>query len=165
MLTCHELLGFMSPELATEIISTTFEGDKELYKATLNSVAEARKVRTIFLQRQPKEKRNQTILQTLARPNMEMVAGSLLRGWLVKSHQSMLENFLTALGIEHNEGMVEELPESVETEKLKAAVEKILEDNTPETVAVYLHTFNSMNDTRWENLDEILGEDERLQVA
>ena len=53
----------------------------------------------------------------------------------------------------------------METEKLKAAVEKILEDNTPETVAVYLHTFNSMNDTRWENLDEILGEDERLQVA
>ncbi len=165
MLNCHELLGFMSPGLATEIIASTFEGDKDLYKATLNSVAEARKVRLVFLQRQPKEKRNQTILQTLSRPNMEMVAGSLLRGWLVKSHQSMLENFLTALGIEHNEGMVEELPESVETDKLKAAVEKILEDNGAETVAVYLHAFNSMNDTRWENLDEILDSDERLQIA
>lgn len=158
-------MGFMSPELATEIVSSTFENDRELYTATLTSVAEARKVRSIFLQRQPRDKRDRTVVQTLARPNMEMVAGALLRGWLIKNHQSLLETFLTALGIEHKEGMVEELPEQVDDDKVKAAVEKILENNAPEVVAVYLHAFNSMNDTRWENLDTILETDERLQLA
>ena len=165
MLNCHELMGFMSPELAADIVSSTFENDRELYKATLTSVAEARKVRSIFLQRQPRDKRDRTVVQTLSRPNMEMVAGALLRGWLIKNHQGLLETFLTSLGIEHKEGMVEDLPDQVDDEKVKDAVEKILENNTPEVVAVYLHAFNSMNDTRWENLDEILASDERLQLA
>lgn len=158
-------MGFMSPELAKEIVSSTFENDRELYKATLTSVAEARKVRSIFLQRQPRDKRDRTVVQTLARPSMEMVAGALLRGWLIKTHQSLLETFLTALGIEHKDGLVEDLPEQVDDDKVQAAVEKILENNTPEVVAVYLHTFNSMNDTRWENLDKILESDARLQLA
>jgi len=45
MLTSHELLGFMSPNLATEILAYAFESDKPLYKATLQAVAEARKLR------------------------------------------------------------------------------------------------------------------------
>ena len=117
------------------------------------------------MQRQPREKRDRTVVQTLARPNMEMVAGALLRGWLIKNHQDLLETFLTSLSIDHKEGMVEDLPDQVDDDKVKTAVEKILENNTPEVVAVYLHAFNSMNDTRWENLDEILASDERLQLA
>ena len=57
------------------------------------------------------------------------------------------------------------LPDTVSDEAVKAAVEKILADNKPEVVAIYLHAFNSMNDTRWENLDAILESDERLQLA
>ena len=35
MLTSHELLGFMSPALALEILTYAHETDKPLYRATL----------------------------------------------------------------------------------------------------------------------------------
>ena len=54
MLTSHELFGFMSPALANDIITFTFENEKPTYRATLNAVAESRHVRGVFLERQPK---------------------------------------------------------------------------------------------------------------
>ena len=44
MLTSHELIGFMSPALANDILNFTFESDKPAYKATMAAVAETRKV-------------------------------------------------------------------------------------------------------------------------
>ena len=43
MLTSNELFGFMSPALALEILTYTYENDKPLYRATLGAVADARK--------------------------------------------------------------------------------------------------------------------------
>lgn len=164
MLSFNELMEFMSPDLAEDIIATILEEDRELYKVTVKAIAEARKVRPVFLQRQPKPKRHQIMLQALSKPNMDMVSGNLLRGWLIKKHSDLLGNFLDALEIEHKDGMVEDLPKAVEDGKLKDAVDKILETHPREVVAVYLHTFNSMNDEdRWKNLDELLDHDERLQ--
>jgi hypothetical protein len=54
MLTSHELFGFMSPTLAGEILAFTFESEKPTYRATLNAVAEVRRLRPVFLERQPK---------------------------------------------------------------------------------------------------------------
>lgn len=153
----------MSPDLANDIITCVFDDDKDLYKATVNAIADARKVRPIFLQRQPKDKRHQMMLQSLAKPNMDLVTGNLLRGWLIKRHTPLLCDFLDALGIEHKDGMVEDLPETMEADKVTAAVSVILEKYPAQVVAVYLHTFNSMNDTRWTAIDDLLDNDERLQ--
>src|ERR1035441_4307212 len=40
MLSSHELLGFMSPALANDILSFIFESDKPAYKATLAARSE-----------------------------------------------------------------------------------------------------------------------------
>ena len=97
MLNAHELLGFMSPSLATDIIAYAYEADKPLYRVTVNAVAEARKVRPVFLERQPRSERHATMLTTLTRPSMELVAGNLIRTWLVKKQKAMLVDFLNAL--------------------------------------------------------------------
>jgi hypothetical protein len=65
MLTSHELFGFMSPNLADEIITFTFESDKPVYRATLNAVAQARHLRPVFLERQPKTQRHAAMIATL----------------------------------------------------------------------------------------------------
>lgn len=49
MLASHELLGFMSPALAAEILAFVFETEKPTYRATLSAVAEARHLRPVFL--------------------------------------------------------------------------------------------------------------------
>lgn len=165
MLTSHELVGFMSPPLAADLLAFTFESDKPLYRATMTAVAEARRVRPIFLERQPKPQRNELMLQTLTRPSMETAAATLLRGWLMKKHVQLLKDFLDGMGIEHKDGVVDDLPKTMEDDKLKVAIEKVLGSHSAEVVAVYLHAFNSMNDTRWENLDKLLQEDPRLQVG
>jgi hypothetical protein len=167
MLTSHELLGFMSPALATEILLYAFESEKPTYRATLKAVAEARHVRPVFLERQEKSHRHAAMISTLSRPALDAVAGNLVRTWLVKKYKGMLVDFLTALGIQHSEGVVEDkdLPAVMDDPKLKAAVDGLLAKYPPEAVAVYLHAFNDMNEANWTNLKQLLETDGRLQLG
>ena len=75
----------------------------------------------------------------------------------------MLIVFLGKLGIEHKDGMVDDLPESISDEALNAAVDLLIEKYDQELVAIYLTAFNASNENRWGNLDTLLAEDERLQ--
>ena len=165
MLTSHELLGFMSPSLALEILTCVHESDKPAYRATLSAVAEARKVRPVFLERQPRAQRHAAMLATLTRPALEMVAGNLIRTWLLKKYTPMLADFLNALGIPHNEGVVEDLPKTMDDAKVRAGVDALLAKYPPEAVSVYLHAFNGMNETEWPGLKIMLDSDPRLQLG
>jgi hypothetical protein len=165
MLTSHELLGFKSPALATDILQFTFESDKPAYKATVAAVAQAKHVRPVFLERQPRETRHVTMLAMLIKPLLDAAAAALLRAWLVKKHKAMLMDFLNALEIPNEEGVVEDLPAGVDDAKLKAAVEVILGKYPPEVVAVYLNAFNDMNTANWPNLKAMLENDARLQLG
>jgi hypothetical protein len=165
MLTSHELFGFMSPNLANEIIAFTFESDKPVYRAALNAVAEARHLRPVFLERQPKTQRHAAMVATLARPALDLAAGSLIRTWLLKKHKAMLVDFLNALEIKNEEGVVENLPAGMDDAKLKSAIETLLAKYPPEAVAVYLNAFNDMNEANWANLKSVLESEPRLQLG
>src|SRR5206468_3431870 len=97
MLTAHEILGFMSPGLAVEILEQTHNSDKALYRSALAAVAEARKVRPVFLERKSRADRHKEMVETLSKPRMEMTALAVLQGWLLKSQTAMLSDFLNAL--------------------------------------------------------------------
>jgi hypothetical protein len=155
----------MSPALATDILQFTFESDKPAYKATVAAVAQAKHVRPVFLERQPRETRHVTMLAMLTKPLLDAAAAALLRAWLVKKHKAMLMDFLNALEIPNEEGVVEDLPAGVDDAKLKAAVEVILGKYPPEVVAVYLNAFNDMNTANWPNLKAMLENDARLQLG
>jgi len=72
---------------------------------------------------------------------------------------------LNALEIKNEEGVVEDLPASVEDAKLKGAVETLVAKYPHEAVAVYLNAFNDMNQAHWANLKTILESDTRLQLG
>ena len=74
MLTSHELFGFMSPALADEILNFVHESDRPTYKSTLNAVAQARHVRPVFLERQPRVQRQAAMISTLSKPALEEMA-------------------------------------------------------------------------------------------
>lgn len=165
ILTSHEMLGFMAPELAQEILENLFQNDKELYRATMASVAEARKVRAIFLERKPRAERNAAMISTLSRASMEPVAANLIRGWLMKKHLPMVSQFLDELGVKHEKGVIEDLPEKMEDARIDTAVEKLLSSYPPQVVAIYLQAFYSMNEANWPHLKKTLETDPRLQIA
>ena len=163
MLTFHELIGFMSPKMANRILEDTQANNREVYRALVASMAQAQKMRPVFIGRQPKERRHKSFVQMLSRAGSEEHAGNLIRGWLFKEHKDVLTGFLGKLGIEHEEGMVDDLPESISDDALNAAVDLKIEKYDREKVAVYLTAFNASHENRWGNLDALLAEDERLQ--
>ena len=163
MLTFHELIGFMSPKMANQILEDTQANNREVYRALVAAMAEAQKMRPVFIGRQPKERRHKNFVQMLSRIGAEEHAGNLIRGWLFKEHKDVLTDFLGKLGIEHEEGMVDDLPDSIDDAKLNEAVDLLLEKHDQELVAVYLTAFNASNENRWDNLDTLLADDERLQ--
>jgi hypothetical protein len=165
MLTSHELFGFMSPALANEILNFAYEIDKSAYKQTLTGVAQALHVRPVYLERQPRPQRHASMAQILSRPGMDATAGILLRTWLVKKHKAMLTDYLNALEIKNEEGVVDDIPKSMDDAKLKAAVETLLTKYPHEAVAIYLNAFNDMNEANWSNLKTILESDSRLQLG
>lgn len=165
MLTSHELMGFMSPGLANEILNFTYESDKPTYKATMNGVAQALRVRPVYLERQPRPQRHASMAQVLSKPGMDAAAGTLLRAWLLQKHKPMLKDFLNALEIKNEEGVVDNLPDSVDDAKLKSAIDMILSKHPHEAVAVYLNAFNEMNEANWANLKQMLESDSRLQLG
>ena len=163
MLSFHELIGFMSPKMANRILEDTQANNREVYRALVASMAQAQKMRPVFIGRQPKERRHKSFVQMLSRAGSEEHAGNLIRGWLFKEHKNVLTDFLGKLGIEHKEGMVDDLPESISDDVLNAAVDLLIEKYERELVAVYLTAFNASNENRWGNLDTLLADDERLQ--
>lgn len=165
MMTLNEIIGFISPELANEILDDVFQEDKPLYKAISAETAGALKLRPVFFEQKPRRERNKIILDLLTRPRMQNTAATLLRGWLVKTESAMLGDFLDTLGVPHKSGVVEDFPKTVETDKLNAAVDKLLEKYPQEKVLVYLNSFSAMNDAPWESLTKRLQEDKRLQLV
>lgn len=153
----------MSPALSNQILEDTYAGERELYKATLTAVATARKVRPLFLERQPRAERHTTMVAALGKPAQELIAANLIRGWLLKKQNPLLCDFLDALGITHKQGAVDDLPETMDDAKLTAAVEQLLAKHPKENAIVYLHAFNGMNDQAWKNLNDMLQNDPRLQ--
>ena len=165
MMTLNELIGFMSPELANEILEDTYAQDKPLYKSISAVVAAALKLRPAFFEQKARKERNKIILDMLTRPRMQASAATLLRGWLVKSEAPMLSDFLDTLGIPHKGGVVEDFPEIIDETKLNQAVDKLLSNHPQEKVLLYLNSFNAMNDAPWESLTKRLQDDKRLQLA
>ena len=155
----------MSPALATDILSFIFESDKPAYKATLAAVAQAKHVRPVFLERQPREARHALMLAALTKPQLDGAAAAFIRAWLVKKHMAILAEFMNALEIPNENGVVEDLPAAVDDAKLKAAVEILLGKYPHETVSVYLNAFNDMNTANWPNLKTLLETDTRLQLG
>jgi len=163
-MTSHELFAAIPAPLAAEILEFSHLNEKKLYRAALDAVAQARKVRPVFLERQPPAERYAAMTASLGRPAMAMAADSLLRHWLLKKHTALLVDFLDALNIKHEQGVVEELPKSVDDAALKTAVDSLLARHPDEAVAIYLHAFNSMNAESWTNLDALLQAEPRLKL-
>jgi hypothetical protein len=164
MLKSNELFGFMSPALAREILAFAHESDKPLYRVSLGAVAQARKLRPVFVERQPRTQQHDMMLSTLTRPALEPAAANLIRSWLLKKHNAILVDFLDALAIAHKEGVVDELPDTMDEAKLRTAVDALLAKHPPEIVAVYLQAFQQMNEVEWPALKAMLDGDERLQL-
>jgi hypothetical protein len=164
-MAAQRLFGALSPALASEILEFTFANDKPLYRATLEAVAQSRKLRPVFLERQPRAERHAAVISALGRPTLGLAGDTLIRNWLVKQQTALLTDFLDALNIPHEKGVLQDVPPSVEDAALQSAIEGLLARHPREIVALYLHAFQQMNEGGWANLDAHLQTDPRLKLG
>jgi hypothetical protein len=164
-MTASELLAGISPTLAQRILEEVHATDKDLYRVALAAVAQAKKVRPVFLERQPRAERHRAMITILTRPEFSTIAGNVISGWLVKNQSVLLIDFLDALKISHKKGVVENLPEKVDDTDLNNAVGLLLGKHPPEIVALYLRAFHDMNEANWPNLQKLLADDPRLKLG
>ncbi len=161
----HEIFALLTPSRTEEIFSYLLANDKQLYKASIDSLAQQRKLRAVFVTRKPPAERHAWLREALSKKQSGAISAHLLQTWLVGAHSALLCDFLDALGIAHEEnGTVDALPPPPEKEALRKAIDTVLEKHDREMTAIYLHSFQALDDTGWSVLDELLNEDERLRL-
>ena len=165
-MTPHEIFASISRDRAFAIFSFFLEKEKPLYKATIESLAKQRKLRPVFLERKPRLERHQWMMEALGKKINEGLAAQLLQIWLVSQQTKLLCEFLDSLGIAHDEnGTVESIPADPGSEAVQKAVDQVLANHDQETVAIYLHAFQALDEEGWPTLATMLAADPRLQLA
>ncbi len=164
-MTAPQIFSAISPSLGSQILEDLYSSDRKVYKLALNAAAQAKKLRPVFLERQARPERHRVIVSALSRPDQALVAGNLLSGWLVQHQVALLTDFLNALGITHEKGVVQDLPETVEDAKIDATLEQLLARYPAEVVSVYLNAFYTMNEANWPHLELVLKTDPRLTLG
>lgn len=162
----NQIFQETSPELAIEILTAVREEDRNVYKATLASLAGQKKLRPVFVQRKPVDQQMRWMHGTLKLKSCSEIGEQLLQMWLLTCHSDMLVQFLDDLRIEHDgKGAVNELPESLDRDRLAKAVDHLFKRFPQAEISIYLRLFQMQRPGGWDELGAILDADERLATA
>jgi len=162
----QEIVTSLSTESACDLFRYLQKEQKAAFRTCLATLAAARKLRPVFIERKPPEQRYVWMQREVGRAGNENIAANLLHIWLGNAKKSMIITYLDALEIEHDgDGGIDSLPDEPAEEKVAAAVEQLLEKFPHEEVAAYLHAFQSMEEQSWASLDLMLREDARLKLG
>ncbi len=156
----------MAPELAQMQFKWMREEERELYKTAIGTLAEAKKLRAVFVTKKPVIEQIAWLQKNLSIQKNDMVSEHLLQGWFMNGQQDMLVTFCDTMEIKHdgNGAVEEELPESLDDSKLKAAVDALFDKFQANLTSLYLYVFNLQAPNGWENLSKILAEDDRISL-
>ncbi|MCB1098568.1 MAG: hypothetical protein KDN22_23550 [Verrucomicrobiae bacterium] len=162
----HEMFLQMSPALAVELVDFFYHADRNVYKTTISTLATQRKLRPVFVTKKSRDQQFQWVVKALQTKRSDEIAQHLLQAWLMKAKSDMLVAFLDKQEIEHDgTGAVDELPKTLDPEKLKAAIDTLLGKYSAEEVTLYLHMFQLQEEGGWPELAAELEKDDRLQLG
>ena len=162
----NEIFSSMTDDSAQSVFQYLRDEERQVYSASLSSLAANRKLRPVFVQKKPVPDQITWLVKNVRLKAASEIAENVLQIWLLKSHSKMLIQFLDGLGIEHDgEGAVEDIPEEIDTKKLKKTVDKMLEDYDSDAVRVYLHTFQMQRPDGWKEISDLIEENSALQFT
>ncbi len=165
-MTAIQLLQAIGPELRQEIVTYLQTEQRAAYRAVIQQLAIARRLRPVFVQSKSKADQAAWLLDQLRLRNNEDVTAQILQIWLLKGQSQMLVTFLDAAGIAHNgEGEVEELPEDIAEDKAEAAVNALLAAYPEKHVALYLRMFQLQKPEGFSGITAVLEKRPELQLA
>jgi hypothetical protein len=161
----YQMLAAIQPDLFTEILTHLHTNHRPAYLMVMNTLATQRRLRPIFLQKKTKQQQFVWLTEQLRiKPNNE-VAEQVVQLWLLKGQQKMLGTFLDAVGIEHKEGEVDTLPETISEAKGKAGIDALLAEFSADRAALYLHMFQMQSPNGFDGLAKAIAAEPKLQLG
>lgn len=160
----YEIYKAADPAIIEDMLSFFREEDRNLYKTTLATLAANRKLRLVFVQKKPVSEQIKWMHQALMYRQNADVGEHMFQIWFMKAKSEVLVTSCDALGIPHNgEGYVDgNLPKELEDKKLQSAVDELLAKYGASLTSIYLAVFNLQIPGGWDNLAEVIANDDRL---
>lgn len=166
MKLAYELFQEMKPETALAVFQYLRDEQRDVYKATISSLAANRKLRPVVIQRKPVSEQIDWMLKNVKLRGSAEVAAQILQLWLLKAHTAVLTDFLDGLGIEHDgNGAADDLPDTLDAKKLKSTVGGMLKKHDEEIVRIYLHIFQTQRPDGWPELTELIAATPELRFG
>ena len=139
-------------ETISNILDWMRNQERAIYRAAVRELGALKKLRPEFIQRKPLQEQFSFIKKMLSWKPSNEIGDHLLQVWLLRKHQDMLITFLNTLGIPHDgNGIVNELPETLDKEKLAKAVDELFEKYPAGVASVYPRCSSSRRKTAGKN--------------
>jgi hypothetical protein len=166
MKLANEIFQEVKPETAASVFQYLRDEQREVYKASISTLAANRKLRPVFVQRKPASEQIDWLVKNVKLRGSVEIATQVLQLWLLKAHPALLTSFLDGLGIEHDgEGAADDIPDELDAKKLKSTVNGLLKAHEPELVRIYLHIFQIQRSNGWEELTRLIEATPELQFG
>ncbi len=101
-------------------------------------IAKLLKFRPQAIRKLPLEQRAKRAKLILQRGNNAELCYEVLGTYLMRKHEKLVTSFLDAVGIEHEEGIVQDSSQLPEGDKIQGAVQGLDQEFPPEEVTLYL---------------------------
>lgn len=150
----------MSPERGRAVLGTIGEQAPGALAQALGTTCTAMRVRPVFLTKLPLGKRLDLVRKTLARVAADGLAEELLAVYFLHCRKALLVEWLDALGIEHEDGVLKsDRPAPPDDAKLEAAIARFRQTSDDGTRAdrdLLLRAFAAQSAIDWPSLDRLL---------
>jgi hypothetical protein len=164
MKQAYEIFQKMKPETAASVFQYLRDEQRDVYKASLGSLASARKLRPVVVQRKSVSEQIDWLVKNVKLRGSGEIATQVLQLWLLKGHQGLLTGFLDGLGIKHDgEGAADDIPDDIDAKKLKKTVTDLLKTHDAELVCIYLHIFQLQREEGWPEITALIEATPELQ--
>jgi len=154
-----QVFAAMTPERTTELVVNLKEKAPGMFAQALAAAAAAMRARPVYIARQPIDKQSAAIRRALARVTANPVAEELLAVYFLECRKELLIEWLDAIGIEHDEGLLQEdEPKQPSKKKLTDAAEAFRNTDDDPDRELLLAAFAAQSAIGWPDLDALVGE-------
>jgi hypothetical protein len=153
----HQVFAAMSPERAVALMGTLREHAPLAFAQALAVASAAMRARPVYLAKRPLEKQAEAARRAFARVSAADAAEQILATYFLECRTPLLEEWLDALGLAHEKGVLtDDSPEAPDSKKLGAAVEAFRAGDDPEEREILLQAFAAQTAIDWPELDALI---------
>jgi hypothetical protein len=153
----NEIFARMGPEAALAFLTEIHEQAPGVEQIALSAASGAFRLRPVFLRRQPRKRQAEWMRQALSRTAMAAVAEEVLAEYFLEYHSDLLAEWLDALGLEHEKGVLAtSSPECPKPADLATTVAAFRQGKDPERRELLMRAFAAQSSIEWPDLEALL---------